>query len=226
MDELFSRLENIPADHIAANHICCCNLDNNTWAPNDWNKDNCAYTPLSHPSALSTPTIVSAHSRPTHQRLNGGMFLYRPTRELWNRMMDTFNKSENLQHYMFPDQDFLADFFRGCWQSVGWQWNAFKTMRYWHPNIWRDSEVRCLHYIVDKPWAATIDADGRAGHKGRDGETHRWWWAEYFEWQEKNRRAGRLDLVQAVDKYVASRDTVWSKDSDMIAIAPPNNSQA
>jgi hypothetical protein len=31
--------------------------------------------------------------------------------------------------------DFLADFFEGRWASVGWQCNALKTMRYWHPDM-------------------------------------------------------------------------------------------
>ena len=53
---------------------------------------------------------------------------------------------------------------------MGWQYNALKTMRYWHENLWRDGEVRALHYIVDKPWERRIASDGVAGHLGRDGD--------------------------------------------------------
>lgn len=224
MDEIFVHLENMPPGHIAANHVCCCNLDSDSWAPKDWTKENCAHTPLSHPSALIHPTPVRADSRPTHQLLNGGLFLYQPTRELWDTMMDFFNKSERLQHYMFPDQDFLADFYRNRWQSVGWQWNALKTMRYWHPDMWRDSEVRCLHYIVDKPWAARVQADGKAGYKGRDGETHRWWWNEYEEWHEGALQRGQREVVAIVGENVASSDGTRSDDADMAAISPLSKS--
>jgi inositol 3-alpha-galactosyltransferase len=31
---------------------------------------------------------------------------------------------------MFPDRDFLTEFFKGRWISVGWQYNALKTMHY------------------------------------------------------------------------------------------------
>jgi lipopolysaccharide biosynthesis glycosyltransferase len=34
MDELFSL--DLPADWIAANHACVCNLDRAPWAPKDW----------------------------------------------------------------------------------------------------------------------------------------------------------------------------------------------
>ena len=48
-------------------------------------------------------------------------------------------------------------------------------MRYIHPDMWRDEEVVCLHYIVDKPWAGRVGLDGVAGFKGKDGVTHTWY---------------------------------------------------
>ena len=228
MDDIFSYIEDLSPDHIAANHVCCCNLDSDPWAPGDWRKENCAYTPLSHPTALQSPTAVRADSRPTHQLLNGGMFLYRPNKELWSRMLIHFNTSDTLGDYMFPDQDFLADFFRGRWQSIGWQWNALKTMRYWHSDMWRDSEVRCLHYIVDKPWAARIPTEGHsrgvAGYKGRDGETHQWWWDEYNAWASLRHSGGSDEVLRVVEEYIAPGDGTELKDPDMKHIAPPKSS--
>lgn len=57
-------------------------------------------------------------------------------------------------------------------------------MYYRHSNMWRDEEVRILHFIVDKPWVARVKADGTAGYAGKDGVTHGWWWAEYDAWHQ------------------------------------------
>ncbi|KAK4986966.1 hypothetical protein LTR66_007722 [Elasticomyces elasticus] len=201
MDAVFET--ELPPDCIAANHACVCNLDNDPWAPEDWRSENCAYTTVSHPDALTHPTAVTPASRPTHQLLNSGMFLFKPHAALWTRMLHFFNTTPLLSTFKFPDQDFLIEFFRGRWRSLGWQYNALKTMRYWHPNIWRDDEVVCLHYIVDKPWAKRVGDDGVAGYLGRDGETHKWWWAEYEKWQGGRRREGEDEVLELVRPHVA-----------------------
>jgi hypothetical protein len=41
-------------------------------------------------------------------------------------------------------------------------------MRYWHPDTFRDEEVRNLHYIVDKPRSKRTGLDCVVGHLGRD----------------------------------------------------------
>ncbi|KAK5020011.1 hypothetical protein LTR60_000922 [Cryomyces antarcticus] len=194
----------LPADDwIAANHACVCNLDKDTWAPADWTKENCAYTPTTHPAALAHPTPVTPDARPTYHLLNSGMFVFKPSQPLWERMLGFFNTTPLLGQFKFPDQDFLAEFFRNRWVSVGWQYNALKTMRYWHPNMWRDDEVVVLHYIVDKPWAKRVAEDGSAGYLGRDGVTHGWWWDEYAGWEGTRENEGDKELVETAKKYVA-----------------------
>ncbi|KAK5108308.1 hypothetical protein LTR62_008623 [Meristemomyces frigidus] len=146
------------------------------------------------------------------------MFLYHPSKELWDRMFHFFNTTDKLPTYKFPDQDFLADFFYNKWRSLGWQYNALKTMRYIHPNIWRDDEVVCLHYIVDKPWVTRVGTDGVAGFKGKDGETHTWWWNYYAEWQREREANGGSEVVAIVKQYVARDDGSEDDDPDMKAI--------
>ena len=114
-------------------------------------------------------------------------------------MLNHFSTSDKLSTYQFPDQDFLADFFADRCMSVGWQYNALKTMRNWHENIWRDEEVRGLHYIVDKPWERRVASDRIGGYLGRDGVTHGWWWDIWEEWRAK--RGG--ELAEIVDELVA-----------------------
>lgn len=200
MDEIFD--VELPRDWIAANHACVCNLDKDPWAPDDWVKENCGYTPTKHPEALTNPTQVTPESRGTYHLLNSGMFLYYPSEELWGNMIEFFNTTPKLADFKFPDQDFLAEFFYNKWKSVGWQYNALKTMRYWHPDMWRDEEVSCLHYIVDKPWAKR-NVDGVAGYLGRDGETHSWWWQEFENWEKAREANGDKEVLETVRKYAA-----------------------
>ena len=200
IDEIFST--RLPGDDwIAATHACVCNLDHDSWAPANWNRENCAYTRLQHPSALERGFPVPPPSNPPdpYALLNGGVFLYHPSEALWHAMHHNFLTSTELSSYQFPDQDFLASFFCHKWLSLPWKVNALKTMKQWHTNIWRDSEVRALHYIVDKPWEKRLASDGIAGHLGRDGKTHKWWWDVWEDWRGWRSR----DLTDLVDRFVA-----------------------
>ncbi|KAI1134484.1 nucleotide-diphospho-sugar transferase [Hypoxylon sp. FL0543] len=226
VDAVFENLRRLPDGWLVANHVCVCNLDRDPWAPEDWRPANCAYTPLSHPAALSDPTQPVPGSPGTHHLMNGGMFLFRPNKALWEAMMEFFQNTPLLPTFKFPDQDFLAHFFAGRWRAVGWQYNALKTMRYWHPNIWRDDEVVCLHYVVDKPWTQRVGRDGVAGYRGCDGVTHGWWWDAYAAW-ERDRMSmpgGGCEVVSLVRKGVAAplgEVHGWAdvgRDSDMNAI--------
>jgi len=204
MDELFEF--ELKEGWIAANHVCVCNLDGDEWAPGDWVKENCAYTGLEHPIALSRPCEVprKGEGKETNSLLNSGIFLFEPNEGLWKDMMRFLEReTEMLKGFLFPDQDFLTEFFRGRWRSVGWQYNALKTWRYWHPEMWRDEEVRNLHYIVDKPWNKRVGRDGKAGYLGNDGVTHRWWWEEFERWEAERELGGEMEILALVRAHVA-----------------------
>ncbi|KAL6713135.1 hypothetical protein ACLMJK_009256 [Lecanora helva] len=200
MDDIFDF--KLPGDDwIAANHACVCNLDHDSWAPENWTRSNCPYTPLRNPEGLEegSPIPPSAAPPDTYALLNGGVFLYRPSDHLWQAMYKHFVSSPELSTYQFPDQDFLASFFRHKWRPLPWKYNALKTMKQWHQNIWQDGEVHGLHYIVDKPWEKRVASDGIGGHLGRDGETHGWWWNVWESWREN--REG--ELLEIIDTLVA-----------------------
>ncbi|KAE8441185.1 hypothetical protein EG329_005785 [Mollisiaceae sp. DMI_Dod_QoI] len=207
MDELFD-YELPGRDWIAANHACVCNLDSDSWAPEDWTKKNCAYAGL-RPGSPPTPVpdfrLVNGNAvhKRTHTLLNSGMFLFTPHESQWQDMVKFLNSDPRVKGYLFPDQDFLAEFFTGKWQSIGWQYNALKTMRYWHENMWADDEVRNLHYIVDKPWSRRVGNDGVAGYLGRDGVTHRWWWNEYERWENDRTSKGEEKIMEIMRREVA-----------------------
>jgi hypothetical protein len=144
MDELFD-YELPGRDWIAANHACVCNLDEDSWAPRDWKAPNCAYTGLKRGSPPTpVPNPESASGKRTHTLLNSGMFIFTPYEAQWNDMLKFLHLNIRVKDFLFPDQDFLAEYFRGRWKSVGWQFNALKTMQYWHENMWEDGEVKNL----------------------------------------------------------------------------------
>jgi len=203
MDELFD-MELPGKDWIAANHACVCNLDHDSWAPDGWNKQNCAYTGLGPESPPTpVPSIGEEDGKRTHTLLNSGLFIFSPFQSQWEEMIKFLNESEKVKSYLFPDQDFLADFFRGRWKSMSWKYNALKTMRYWHQNLWVDEEVRNLHYIVDKPWSRRIGSDGVAGHLGKDGVTHQWWWDVFKQWEGEREKEGMSEVLELMRTVVA-----------------------
>lgn len=207
MDELFEF--DLPGiDWIAANHACVCNLDGDSWAPKDWTKENCAYSGLK-PESAATPVPAlegnegeNAWETP-HRRLNSGMFIFSPNHRTWEKLLSFLNTRKMVREFLFPDQDLLAAFFLGRWKSIGWEYNALKTMRYWHKSMWSDAKVKNLHYIVDKPWNQRIDDDGIAGYLGRDGTTHSWWWTQYDLWESERMEMGETMILDMVRKEVA-----------------------
>ena len=239
-DALFSMPFPSGIDFLAT-PVCACNLDCDTWCPPSWIPANCAHTHQSYPSALKSPPMVPhsalGQSSPNgalepQRQLNSGVFVFHPSRSLSSAMQDAFATDQNLRSYTCPDQDFLTVFFRDRWAAVPWQYNALKTMRYWHANIWAgdanefrqgsddgeqwratgDDDIAMLHYIVDKPWAERIASDGIAGHLGRDSATHRRWWDAYELWrrdrlrsegEEKATQGRARVLVEEVDGLVA-----------------------
>lgn len=202
MDELFDM--SLPNDWIAANHACVCNLDGDVWAPKDWTKDNCAYTLLSKDSPPTpVPHSTDGNGIRTHTLLNSGLFILTPFKSQWESILEFLHSDMRVKSYMFPDQDFLADFFSGQWKSIGWQYNAIKTMRHWHENIWQDNKVKNVHYIVDKPWSKRVGEDCVAGYNGKDGITHKWWWAEYNKWLKEREGQGETDILDMMREAVA-----------------------
>jgi alpha-N-acetylglucosamine transferase len=221
MDVVFDAIR-LPDDRsLGGCQICVCNLEHDQWAPDDWTPENCPYTPLKHPKSLTRSTPVpkkDSGGKRTYAGLNGGMFVFKPSQKLWTEMVNNFDTNDHLGDMKFPDQDFLAEFFEDRFVSMPWRFNALKTWRYWHPNMWQDDSVICLHYIVDKPWASRIAGDGTAGYKGNDGVTHKWWWAEYERWREERKSQGDSRLLEIVAKHVKrlpEEEGASSSDEDM-----------
>jgi hypothetical protein len=67
-------------------------------------------------------------------------------------------------------------------------YNALKTLRTAHAEIWKDNEVKNVHYILEKPWNDKAKGDSNE-------ETHVWWCEIDEERQRKEKDAGFLEPV-------------------------------
>lgn len=191
-------------DWIAAHPACSCNADGDPVQPAHWIPENCPCTPLKHPEALAAPVIEpkTDAQRETYSFINSGVFVLSPSRELWERMEEFRLNDPRVATFKYPDQNFLDVFFKDRWVPIGWQYNAMKTIRYWHTALWRDEEIRALHYVVDKPWERRNGKGEEAGYLGKDGETHYWWWEEFDQWKASIETSviGR-DVLSCVMRY-------------------------
>ena len=68
---------------------------------------------------------------------------------------------EDLGRYVFAEQDFLNEHFRGRVRVLPYVYNALKTLPFQHPTMWDGAAVRNIHYIIDKPWQHRPDPDDR-----------------------------------------------------------------
>ncbi|WWC69587.1 uncharacterized protein I206_103530 [Kwoniella pini CBS 10737] len=233
MDELF----NIPLreDQIAATFACICNLDKSSWAPSDWIRDNCGYTPSQGSEAINHPGPAQPNG--THSFLNSGLVVLTPSLELLKKIRnliesDSEEDKNRIKEWAFPDQDLFADLFRGKWISIPWIYNTIKTMRYWHGNFYNDEQVKNLHYICKKPWtyrptlnspeirkstgkkyavdsgdyAEVKDGDVGLDEKKADAVTHGWWWEEYEEMLD-DMRSKEFKWIDMVEDLTAKGDS-------------------
>ena len=73
-----------------------------------------------------------------------------------------------VMNYEFADQSLLSDLFSGRWVALPYTYNALKTSRETHARIWRDDEVKNMHFLLSpKPW------DEKLGEESHP--THKWW---------------------------------------------------
>jgi len=136
--------------------------------------ENCAYTPLAHPDALTRVTKTTDSSPRPYTLLNSGTVVLNPSLEIFDGIKRFLSTSPLIPTFSFPDQDLLATFFKGRWKPLPWCYNALKTLRTIHKSLWRDDEIRCLHYILhDKPWSHP------PGSGGEHEEVNKWWWDRY-----------------------------------------------
>ena len=139
--------------------------------------ENCAYTPLLHPTGHTQPSSIGPSSPRPYTLLNSGLVVLTPSAAVARSIVDFLYTSPLVPTFSFPDQDLLSVFFKGRWRPLPWVYNALKTLRSIHEGLWRDEEVRCAHYILpDKPWMKRVRGSDVVDETT---ETHKWWWERF-----------------------------------------------
>ena len=128
--------------------------------------ENCAYTSQhDHPDAAQTqgPSPTSGLGIP-----NGGLQVVNPSKVLYNLIQERMASDTAVMNYEFADQSLLSDLFAGRWVALPYTYNALKTSRETHAPIWRDDEVKNMHFLLSpKPWDEKLGEESNA--------THKWW---------------------------------------------------
>ena len=103
--------------------------------------------------------------------MNGGLQVVNPSKEVYDLIVGHMNSGAAID-MDFADQSLLSDLFKGRWVPLPYIYNALKTMRWVHSEIWRDDKVKNIHYILaPKPWDE-MDAEGNNISKD---PTFAWW---------------------------------------------------
>lgn len=166
---------------------------------------NCAHTPMVAPSCLISPPRITPNSPRPHKLLNSGLVVLKPSQKLYNKIERYLLTSPLVATFSFPDQDLLAAFFAGSWRPLPYIYNALKPLRNIHKRMWRDEDVKCVHYILDKPWNARVGPGGK-GEKSDFAVTHSWWWEQYVVLEKimnSDGPYGDRDAWRFIDQFVS-----------------------
>jgi lipopolysaccharide biosynthesis glycosyltransferase len=96
-----------------------------------------------------------------------------PSQEEYDALIHTMNTHPAVPTMVFFDQDLLPIVYDDKWLPLPYIYNGLKTLRGCHADLWKDGDVKILHYILQKPWKSRkIDQD-------IVGIQHQLWWDEY-----------------------------------------------
>ncbi len=162
----------IPAGWIASTHACTCNPRKLAHYSKEWVPENCAFTAADQATGAPAPITASSHAN--HHLLNSGTVILTPSQEQFGALIHAMNTHPDVPTMLFFDQDLLAIVYRGRWKPLPYAYNALKPMRACHAGLWKDGDVKILHYILNKPWKSrTYDAEDTIE------STHKLWWDEF-----------------------------------------------
>ncbi|KAL6702235.1 hypothetical protein J3F84DRAFT_392406 [Trichoderma pleuroticola] len=155
----------------AAGHACVCNPLRKPHYPKNWIPQNCAFT-SQHADPDAAQTVAADPSVGPLGFMNGGLQVVNPSAALYDQILA--HMEADAVNMDFADQSLLSDLYRGRWVPLPYTYNALKTLR-WdgvHAQIWRDDQVKNIHYILSpKPWDEIDDEGEWTGTE----ESHKWW---------------------------------------------------
>ncbi|KAK4056588.1 hypothetical protein OIO90_002436 [Microbotryomycetes sp. JL221] len=173
MDELMTMP--LEPGWIAAAHACTCNPRKLAHYPKDWVPENCGH----RLSRGIVPGQPEDFSKPTHHLLNSGLVVLTPSPDTFSKIWHTLQFDPLVKTFQFPDQDLLALVFKSKFKPLSYRYNALKTLKQAHDDMWRDEDVKNIHYIMDKPWFKR-PRDDQSAHQ----DLNLLWWQAYEELQQ------------------------------------------
>ena len=168
MDELMDIDLDGKSRVFAASHACVCNPLKKKHYPADWVPENCAF--YKQHADVEGAQVTGGKNTDSFGMPNSGLVVVNPSRDALEAIRIQL-KRDDTSRYVFPDQELLADVFRGRWVTLPYVYNALKPMRKEgvHSAIWRDERVKNVHYILSpKPW----------DERPEDAEGVNVWWHE------------------------------------------------
>ncbi|CAG8667810.1 2477_t:CDS:2 [Ambispora leptoticha] len=144
----FERVVFLDADMLVVRNMDELLDDEELIKDENWVPESCVYTPKTESS--SNPTIIHFEDY-----FNSGMLVLKPNDKIFACMLKKLYNHPNPDALIFPDQDFLNEFFNSHWVRLPYIYNALKTLRNCHSYMWHDDQVKNVHYILDKPWRIT-----------------------------------------------------------------------
>lgn len=168
MDELMD----IPLDKekrvFAASHACVCNPFKKPSYPANWVPDNCAYThyfEYEYDQPWQGPPCKAGLGM-----CNGGLQVVLPDEANYKKILAALDSDATVD-YEFSDQSLLSDVFADSWVPLSYKYNALKSLKWVHAPVWKDEEVKNIHYIITpKPWEVDENYDDTTG-------TFHYWWS-------------------------------------------------
>jgi lipopolysaccharide biosynthesis glycosyltransferase len=202
----------------AAAHACACNPMKKEHYPENWyvlNMSSLAitslYTLCMAPYILTYINRIPAncayttqHRTPDHAQkaapvpgsgvgmLNSGVLVVTPSIKIYAKITTALQDTARIEQYDFPDQELLSEVFAGQWVALPYVYNALKTLRMEgvHDAIWRDEEVKAVHYIFGtKPWHENVSLGDVSGLD----ELNAWWWRANWARESLERGDGIRD---------------------------------
>jgi lipopolysaccharide biosynthesis glycosyltransferase len=76
----------------------------------------------------------------------------RPDQNVFEEMEKYISKKDDIASWLFSDQDFLNEFFRGTTIQLSYIYNTLKTIIIQHGSHWDMDVIRNIHFILEKPW--------------------------------------------------------------------------
>lgn len=158
--------------------------------------ENCAFT--SQHSSPEDAQFTAASSSSGVGMLNSGLLVINPSTDAFTLIVQAINNPEITDKHDFPDQGLLSEVFEGRWVPLPYVYNALKTLRWRtvHDAIWRDDEVKIVHFIfAKKPWTNRTleEKDVKEEWEASDKILHEWWWQLDDERKRIEKERGVVD---------------------------------